>query len=345
MEKKRVTVRDVAKIADVHFTTVSRALIKHPSIPISTCERIRKIADDLGYVPDPMLSALTAYRTNLRSPTFHGTLAWLNNSFSRNGWNTCTTFELYRKGAATRAQELGYRLDDFWLREPGMTSRRAVEIFAARNIRGLIVPPQPRAKMRLRFDWERFAAVSFGFTLAWPALHRVTINAFHAMQTTVRHLRAMGYRRPGLVVTANTDARINRAWSGGFLSLQSDWPAVQRLPVHMPRTMCDEGFLKWLRATEPDVVISQEFHLLEVLEQNGYSIPRDIGFATQTLTSYEHTRKICGIDENAEQTGAAAVNLLVGMIHRSEWGIPLMMQSLLIEGTWRDGDTLKRQAA
>ncbi len=70
MRERKVTVRDIAQQAGVHYATVSRALSGHPSIPDHTKERIRTIAKQLGYVPDPMLSALAAYRTRLgRGPT------------------------------------------------------------------------------------------------------------------------------------------------------------------------------------------------------------------------------------------------------------------------------------
>jgi DNA-binding LacI/PurR family transcriptional regulator len=101
--------------------------------------------------------------------------------------------------------------------------------------------------------------------------------------------------------------------------------------------------MRWVKDHQPDAIISQELGLLEVLQQNGYRVPQDIGFAAQSLTSYAHTRQIAGFDENAMEAGAVAVNLLVGMMHRGEWGIPQLTQNILIKGTWREGDTVARQ--
>lgn len=343
--ERRVTIRDIAKEAGVHFTTVSRALARHPSIPLATSERIKRIAKRLDYVPDPMLSALTAYRSQLRVPTFHGNIAWVNNSFSQHGWNTCTTFDLFFKGATNRANELGYKLEEFWLREPGMTPRRATDILAARNIRGLILSPQPRAKMRIRLNWAHFAAVALGYTLAWPPLHTVTANCFQCMQITVRHLRALGYRRLGLVLTPASDERVNHGWSGGLLALRQRWAPEEVIPIHAPDTITHDGFLKWVHDYQPDVVISHELELLDTLEKNGFNVPHDIGFATQTLTSSPHLRKISGTDENAPQTGITAVDILVGMMHCGEWGLPQRVQNTLITGSWHDGETTLRRRA
>ena len=65
--KNRVTQQDVALRAGVHRTAVSLALKKHPSIPAETRERIEAVAAEMGYVPDPMLSALAAYRGSRRT--------------------------------------------------------------------------------------------------------------------------------------------------------------------------------------------------------------------------------------------------------------------------------------
>jgi DNA-binding LacI/PurR family transcriptional regulator len=58
METRRVTMREVARRAGVHCTTVSRALLRDPTIPADTRDRIRRLADAMGYAPDPLVSAL-----------------------------------------------------------------------------------------------------------------------------------------------------------------------------------------------------------------------------------------------------------------------------------------------
>src|SRR5690606_18100520 len=57
---RRVTLSDIAKQAEVHVTTVSLALRNHPRLPERTRKRIQKIAEELGYQPDPVLQALVA---------------------------------------------------------------------------------------------------------------------------------------------------------------------------------------------------------------------------------------------------------------------------------------------
>ena len=49
--EKYVTLKDVARRAGVHFTTVSLALRRHPGIPAQTRLRLMAIAKELGYSP------------------------------------------------------------------------------------------------------------------------------------------------------------------------------------------------------------------------------------------------------------------------------------------------------
>ncbi len=113
MGKLRTTQSDVAKKAGVHISTVSLALRNHPRIPVETRNRIHKIAKELGYTPDPMLSALANYRERGRPVTFHGTLAWIAATADDFDWRKSEHYTRYFQGAKNRAAERGYKLEPF----------------------------------------------------------------------------------------------------------------------------------------------------------------------------------------------------------------------------------------
>ncbi|HLF90308.1 MAG TPA: LacI family DNA-binding transcriptional regulator [Anaerolineales bacterium] len=59
-----VTIKDIAKVAGVSHSTVSRALREHPAIAPDTIIRIKQHAEDLGYVPSAVARGLKTNRSN-----------------------------------------------------------------------------------------------------------------------------------------------------------------------------------------------------------------------------------------------------------------------------------------
>ena len=66
----RVTLRDIAQAAGVHYSTVSIALRDHPRISAPVRRKIKAIAQRMGYTPDPALAALNAYRKTKQIGSF-----------------------------------------------------------------------------------------------------------------------------------------------------------------------------------------------------------------------------------------------------------------------------------
>ena len=58
-----VTIKDVAKAAGVSHTTVSRALRNHPAISEKTSQKVKQVADEMGYYPSAMARGLKTNRS------------------------------------------------------------------------------------------------------------------------------------------------------------------------------------------------------------------------------------------------------------------------------------------
>ncbi len=139
MATPRVTLRSIAGVLNLHHSTVSRALKNDRRIPPETRERVLKATRELGYQPDPMLSALMTYRKSRATrERYRATLGWITNYPTKDGWREYEK-NAYFRGATRRAHELGYMLEEFWLAEPGLTQKRAIQILEARNIHGLFL--------------------------------------------------------------------------------------------------------------------------------------------------------------------------------------------------------------
>ena len=59
--KKVPSYGDIARLAGVSQMTVSLALRDHPTLPPATRRRIKEIAEEIGYRPDPNIGRMLSY--------------------------------------------------------------------------------------------------------------------------------------------------------------------------------------------------------------------------------------------------------------------------------------------
>lgn len=337
MENRRPTQKDIATVAGVHTSTVCLALKNHPTIPEATRRKIQEIAAGLGYHPDPMLSALAAYRTTLRPAAFHGQLAWLSISNAHYNWRKVSVYSTYMQGAAKQAQRHGYNLEDYNLGEAGMSPARLAGIMRARGVRGILVCPMPSAHMVLDFPWEGFSAVAIGHTLEKPALNLVAANYHQSMRLIFHNLVRLGYQRIGLALPGDLHVRVGEHYLAAYLVEQRAVPVARRLEPHLDMPPSKVAFARWLKRTRPDVLITSNYIFPAYLQELGVRVPQDLALAVvfKRLIGDNFT----GIDQKVQRTGEAALDMLVSMIQRNETGVPTDQLQTLIEGRWVDGMT------
>ena len=337
---EKATLQDVARQAGVHRTTVSLALRDHPRIPAETRERVKAVAARLGYQINPLVAALMQSR-RLGRPVKHVTLAYVTNYPTRYGWKPLHHDRPdFFPGAVTRARELGYNVEDFWLAEPGMTPARFCGILTARGIHGLIIGRLPPGQHSLQLDWSRFSCVALGMTLRSPVLHHVTENHFDTVWQAMQRCLERGYRRVGFVFSeANDSPRVGDRWLGAYLRQQLAWPAKDRLPVCPEIPANESNFSRWFARHRPDALIATHARpVLGWLKRLGANARRDVGL----VDLEDHPQLDCaGVRYDPAQIGALAVEMLVGLLHRNETGVPVANQhEVLLTGEWRDGRTL-----
>jgi LacI family transcriptional regulator len=62
---EKVTIKDIARVANVSYATVSRALSGSPEIGDATREKILKICDEMKYIPDSVARSMVKRTTNI----------------------------------------------------------------------------------------------------------------------------------------------------------------------------------------------------------------------------------------------------------------------------------------
>ena len=335
--EQRVTLRDLAKHLGLTHATVSMALRGRPGIAEKTKRRVLEEAERRGYRPDPMLSALAAYRQNKKPPAYHGHLAWLYDHASFASFLSRPLFRQYYEGACRRAAELGFRVEPYSLKET--SPARLSSILDARGVQGIMVAPLERPRTNLSMRWDKFSSVAFGFSLAWPRLHTISSAQYRIALVATRRLHELGYRRVGFFRSRAYDERTDRNFTAGFLSGSMEVPAACRVPLLSikeddPETAISAAIKKWIVGSRVEAVIcSSGLHPL--VSGAGFAIPEDVAVAL--IGCPNNSPGFAGMDENSLRTGTLAVEHLAVMIQRGERGLPEVPNDLLVEGTWIEG--------
>lgn len=336
----RITIRDIAARAGVHFSSVSLALRNSPKIRPELRDKIQAVARELGYVPDPVLSALNVYRQSRKPARFQSTIAWINNWPVKDEMRRIRTFADYFHGATERGRELGYQIEDFWMHAPGMTPAAAASILRARGVRGLLIGPQPFARTALELDFGAFSCLAFGYSLQPARLHIVTSHQFQSVILAVHELQALGYRRIGLCLKEDWDEKVNNHYLGGLLFAQHRMPARQRVPPLLSPESDPESFTAWFKRHRPDVVIAIDRGVRSWIESLGLHVPEDVGIANLNVAPDDPW--LAGVHQNDCLIGATAMDFLASMISRNERGLPVTPIRTLVEGVWRPGESVRK---
>lgn len=337
IRKKRVTLAQIAARAGVHTTTVSLALRNNPRLPVETRERLQALAREMGYAPDPWLQALVSYRGRLNERKNPPKLAYVTNWNTRWGWKNVTAHPDFYKGAEEKAHELGFSVEHFWMREPGLTHSRLSEILKTRGIFGLIIASHVREiDDVLQFDWASFSSVKIDFFPHEPQLPVVTNDHLQIIRMAMQKVKEKGYRRIAFVMDEGWDITVDHLWSAGFLWEQQTLPKSERIPAYLFPN--EQPLEDWLRHMKPEVVISKGEFVLPAFASMGLRVPDDVAFVDLFL---EHADgNYAGVKQSYAAVGALAIEILAGQMQQNRRGIQPIATQTCVEGIWCEGASL-----
>ena len=343
----RPTLRDIAQELGYSKNTISLALRGDPQIPPETRERICKVAERLGYTPNPVISHLMSQLRASRSLRVSSTLALVNANKDPNAFAKHPTVPTYVEGCTVRAAKLGYGLDRFWLHDPTLSADRWLRILHARGIKGLVLVglmDSNHLPDGLLPVWEQFPAVVTGVRTRDPALSFCSVDHHNLTVMAVERALELGYRRPGLVLDDVIDELVERRFSAGFFSRQRTLPRAQQMPVFSDLVEAERDptlFAKWLERHQPDVIFTLYNKVMKWITACGRAIPRDIGFIQ--LEWRKSRPEIAGMNQHNFVTGEAAIDMVVSQIHNNDVAVQEFPRATLIGATWVDGESVRPQ--
>lgn len=326
---RRITMKEIATAAGVSTATVSRALGADPRITEDTRRRIRDLSESLGYRPNPLLSAYARQRRAADFDAQVATLAYVTNFPTADGWRANPFYSLLFSGACDQAGRNGYKLEHFWMRQPGMTDERFGDILHSRGISGVCIAPTPLVR-QLDLDWSRFCCVTIGYSLLQPVLHRTSPHHFQAVLEASRALWRRGYTRIALCLDADTSPRVNDLWLAGALLTRQHNPCCP-LQVFLYNEATLPDVPAWAAQQRLQAILTDNpLPLRTIWASHSGAIPVDF----VTLNWIQNETRGPGINQRPDAIGAAAIDLLLGLLQRGEFGIPRIPVTSMVDGEW-----------
>lgn len=313
--------------------TVSLALRDHPSISPGTRLRLKKLAADQGYRPDPAVAKLMQHLRGRRTYRARPSLCGLR---MQPPPVTAQGYDYGQQavdGARQRAESLGYGFEDLHIDQTDLTPRRLQRILSSRGVEGIVLLPMRRpVKLDHLLDWPMFSVVAATSSVLTPRVHKIVPDQFGNMLQLCRHLEAHDRSRLGLATHADHDVRVEHRIAAAL-----GWYRASRRHESIPPLIVNRGgldgdaLLRWVEAHRIQAIASDsEFDVDLIAQALPARVRRQLEFVSTSV--HPPLARHLGINERPEEVGAAAVESLAGMIQRGERGLPTSARTTLIAG-------------
>jgi len=185
--KRKVTIKDIAMMAEVSHQTVSRVINDRPDVADDTRERVWRIIEELNYQPNAIARSLIQQRSLALGVVTAG-LRFLGPSQTLNG-------------ITSQAEEMGYSI---LLKElPGFRptdTQPLLNTLHARQVEGIIWAVPEIGDNRDWIQWqtpELSVPIIFLTMQEQPGVSIVRIDNYQGGRMATQHLLAQGYRHIG----------------------------------------------------------------------------------------------------------------------------------------------------
>lgn len=315
-----VTIKEVAKLAGVSPSTVSRVIANHPRISEETSKRVREVMEELGYHPNVMAKSLASRTTRTIAVVLPRPAEELLLNFF--------FYELIR-GVLAQLTRAGYDM----LMAGGSNEQEELEtvkrLVQSGRVDGMLLLYSRTSDPVIRFlRKENVPFVLLGRSLDFDDVPSVDNDNVQAAYDATKHLIAQGQRQIGFVsgshklaMTQDRMAGYTKALAEAGLPFKEGW-------VVEGEFLLESGYRAMasiMSQPEPPtalVVIDDvvAFGVLKGLTELGYRIPQDVAIVSfNNIALTELTMPpITSVDVGTYQLGYTASQMVLRMIQQVE---------------------------
>jgi LacI family transcriptional regulator len=266
-----VTLRDVARAADVSVATASRALAGSSLANHATRRHVVQVAAALGYRINTFARALKTKRSRLIGLTIHN----LENA----------SFQVLASVVQTRMQSLGYQVILSISSDDAEQERDIFRTLVDHSVDGLIaVPTGANGAQLLAMEHAEIPVICAVRRVEGTTLESVLAADLDGAYGGTRHLLNLGHRRIGLIVGMSDTTSGKERLAGYKRALQEAGLPVDPALIQAGRYAPETGVVAsnaLLAMPSPPSAIFVANHessvgVLRVISERGLSIPADL---------------------------------------------------------------------
>lgn len=307
-----VTIKDIAKIAGVSHTTVSRALNGNPVIPQKTAGTIRDIASELGYLPSAAARGLKTRRSGVLGVL----VSRIDNPY----------FGEIIQGIEDAIRNSGYSIFIASSSLDPQKEKNIVQAFGEHRVDGVIIGSVPVERGNLALlNQYGIPAVVINNQSARNQRYSISHDDEYGARQVTRHLIDLGHRRIAYLGNACAPRINDNRLRGVRVELESTGYVLdEKLTVNQPGGEIENGAAGMTAIFAAGIPFSAIFCFndlmavgaLSVLQQNGLRVPADIsitGFDNIPYSAYTNP-PLTTYDQPKRSIGAEAASMLLELI-------------------------------
>ncbi|MDX2285908.1 MAG: LacI family DNA-binding transcriptional regulator [Bacteroidia bacterium] len=330
MKKKQTTLLELAKRLNLSPSTVSRALNGRHRISEETRKRVKALADQLEYQPNPSAKSLRESKTYVLGVL----VPQIAHEF----------FSVAISGIEEKAIEAGYSIMICQSHESADRERAVAEALLSSRVDGILVSPSQETKdfgFFRSFLRKDIPVVFFDrFAPDFPA-PRVVVNDYGGARQAVEHLTRTGCKRiahvTGPVELSNVRGRMNGyrdALEAAGYPYDESLIFHCKLIEHGAREAAEELLNLEPR---PDAVFCFNDHLaydvLQAAKRRGIRIPEElslIGFSDEFASALIEP-SLTSVTQPAFELGRTAASLMLEQLQKEEFDMEAEFPAMMLE--------------
>lgn len=315
-EKRKLTLKDIAKELGISISTASRALKSHPDIAQDTIKAVKDYAEKHKYVPNYLA---VNFRKN-RTFNIGLIVPELVHHF----------FSSIISGAIDAAKQKGYNILVSQSNELLEDEKHACRTMMGSSVDGLLISisNETREGSHLQEILDEGIPIvqfdKFTDTVNTPV---VIVDDLHGAYLAVKHLIDEGYKKiahiRGRIDVKNSEQRAAgylEALSESGLEVNESW--VQKCQTFSEEEGYDFAKLLMNLPNPPDAIFCVTdmvaLGVLKYLKESGIQVPQDVGVIGFSNWKHGEIVDLSSVDQHGYEMGLKSVELLVNLIEQHD---------------------------